>query len=629
MPKITIREKDLTSAGNLEATTNAVYIPGYANMGPVNKPTLCETVNDFYLTFGSEPYRFREDQPWQFNGVGTTWSANAINDYMGHFYQAGDYEKSYAMAIGLLKLGMPVLYERVFNKGDHKTPGKGETFEPYFVNEKKWTAKKSVSSSSLLTGNTTSVDGVTFDVVSTSPGLVGMDVYFIVTQDTVKIDNVVRDYYIFEVGRNDNYDLGTSEIPPVKTYITFDRKVAQNMPNVILVSKNQIVQDQSGLVQIHFDDKVSESASLCQVSHYDNTKKEYKKTVLNIGKVDEETWDPLTLYWKDEFNVKDMYDSLVEDGFDSSTGEQLGLNRLLDKGEYVIKYITSGAYPTLELLDVSDKKYSELSGMLIKLAADRGDCTALIDHTPNNQRPLVATSESSVYYAVAKKDGGLAKVNRVNSLGEDANTFASMYTPYGIYETSIGSVMLPASYGYLVAMAIQAQSSNNWLATAGVTRGQVPGLKSLCQNVTNAMADSYQPRNGVAINAITNIKPYGLVIWGARTLKDNVKKGDLTATSFMNIRQLTNDVKRQVWVAAKTLTYEQNNDILWIKFKNKITPLLDNMINGNGISAYEIKRQSTTKKATVKAVVRLYAIEPVEDWDITIELADSTTEILG
>ena len=53
------------------------------------------------------------------------------------------------------------------------------------------------------------------------------------------------------------------------------------------------------------------------------------------------------------------------------------------------------------------------------------------------------------------------------------------------------------------------------------------------------------------------------------------------------------------------------------------------MINGNGISAYEIKRQSTTKKATVKAVVRLYAIEPVEDWDITIELADSTTEILG
>ena len=245
MPKITIREKDLTSAGNLEATTNAVYIPGYANMGPVNKPTLCETVNDFYLTFGNEPYRFREDQSWEFNGDNKTWDAKAINDYMGHFYQAGDYEKSYAMAIGLLKLGMPVLYERVFNKGEYVTTGEGA---PYFSNEKKWTAKRSVTgdSSTWLEGNINTdilSTGVYYDVVSTSPGLVGMDVYFIVTQDTTKIDGTDRKYYIFEVGRNDNYDLGTSEMPSVKTYITFDRKVSQNMPNVILVSKNQIVED--------------------------------------------------------------------------------------------------------------------------------------------------------------------------------------------------------------------------------------------------------------------------------------------------------------------------------------------------------------------------------------------------
>lgn len=53
------------------------------------------------------------------------------------------------------------------------------------------------------------------------------------------------------------------------------------------------------------------------------------------------------------------------------------------------------------------------------------------------------------------------------------------------------------------------------------------------------------------------------------------------------------------------------------------------MVSGSGITKYEIKKQATTKKATVKAVVRLYAIEPVEDWDITIELADSYTDIAG
>ena len=46
MPKITIREEDLTSAGITNNSTNAVYIPGYAVMGPVNTPTLCESLEE-------------------------------------------------------------------------------------------------------------------------------------------------------------------------------------------------------------------------------------------------------------------------------------------------------------------------------------------------------------------------------------------------------------------------------------------------------------------------------------------------------------------------------------------------------------------------------------------------------
>ena len=250
----------------------------------------------------------------------------------------------------------------------------------------------------------------------------------------------------------------------------------------------------------------------------------------------------------------------------------------------------------------------------------------MIDHSPANERSLVG--DGSVYNWITSSEGLGGQYN-VNEFGEESNTFAAMFTPYGIYDTIYGEQMLPASYGYLAAHTAQTQSTNSWKATAGADRGRVPGLKSLCQNLTNSIADSYQPRDGVAINPITNIKPHGLVLWGSRTLKNNALNGDLTATSFLNIRQLTNDVKRQVYVAAKSLTFEQNNDLLWIKFKNKLTPLLDNMVNSGGISAYDIKKKKTDKKATIKAIVRLYAIEPVEDWDITIELADSTTEILG
>lgn len=616
MPKITIREKDLTSAGNLEATTNAVYIPGYANMGPVNKPTLCETVNDFKLTFGSIPYRFRTDQSWKFDTDGC-WESNSYNVYMGNFCQAGDYEKSYIMAVSLLKAGIPIIYERVFNRGIYNSGT--DTFH----NDNLWTAREQFQVKS---------SEEKYNIVSTSPGLSGNSIYVSVKERsydltpnvTATADKVYGYYYVFSIRRQEDQDLGISQVAPVDTIITFNSKVASQFDDAIYISSGQRCIDNSGLVEFQFG-AVSASTQLAESTEVDG---KVQETKLNITKQNGINYDQAANFWKDEFTVQDMYRYLCTISTDPQTGESLGLERLLDNGEYAIKFITSGAYPTLELKKVGNYEYNNISKRMIEIAAERGNSTALIDHTPNNQRSLVATNTNSVYYAVAGENG-FGKTTRVNSLGEDANTFAAMFTPYGIYETDIGDVMLPASYGYLAAYAAQVQSTNSWLATAGCDRGYVPGLKALCQNVTNAVADSYQPRNGIAINAITNIKPYGLMIWGARTLKDNIKKGNLTATSFLNIRQLTNDVKRQVWVASKYLTFEQNSDILWIKFKNKITPLLDNMVNGGGISTYEIKRQSTTQKATVKAVVRLYSIEPIEDWDITIELADSTTEILG
>ena len=48
------------------------------------------------------------------------------------------------------------------------------------------------------------------------------------------------------------------------------------------------------------------------------------------------------------------------------------------------------------------------------------------------------------------------------------------------------------------------------------------------------------------------------------------------------------------------------------------------MKSGNGLNDYKIERLATDKKATVKAKITLYVVEAVEDWDITIELSDST-----
>lgn len=580
MPKITIREEDLTSAGVTNVTTNAVYIPGYAVMGPVNTPTLCESLADFQSIFGTSPYIFRETQTWESIG------ADKFTGYIpsnSNFAEAGDAEKSYIFAAELLKQGLPVLYERVF-AGDVTT----------------WSASRNFDG----THGTEPEEGTVMTLRSATPGLVSKDIYCTIEKDTIDIGNQDSpnpvDYYIVSVGRKANADLGTSAVSKVSTKFTLDAQLSKQYDSIKYYKDLEGAVDNSGLVTFSF---VSDIVSI------------------EVGSPETEIEFTLTADTSnDEFAVKDMYTFLSTNGQNALTNEPQGFDRLLDKGEYVIKHITAGAYPVFGY----DSTNSIVTTM-ITTAANRGDAVALIDPTNDTGKSLAALNSNSVYAKIKE----YATSPRYNELGEDIYSYGAVYMPYGIYTSSVTGeqVELPGSFAYLIALAVSVQNNPNWYAVAGVTRGVVPNLVALSQNVTNAVADSYTPRDDISINPITNIKPYGLTIWGSRTLKNNARAGDLTATSFMNVRNLVCDVKRTVFVAAKRLTFEQNNDILWINFKAQITPTLEQMLQGNGLTGYELIRQKTTKKATLKAKIVLYCVEPVEDFDITISLTDSETTI--
>ena len=254
------------------------------------------------------------------------------------------------------------------------------------------------------------------------------------------------------------------------------------------------------------------------------------------------------------------------------------LDKLEDKGEFTVKYITSGGYPVLGYNENS------ITRRMLSLCASRGDSVAIIDHTNYSERKLMATDPTSVFYEVA------------NAKFENAQ-FGAMFTPWANYSglpiswkevnigdvgykdaPSVNSIQLPASFAYLAALAVSIRSNANWEAIAGVKRGQVPYITSLNtkERLSNTIADSYQSRDDkTSINAITNIRPYGLTIWGNRTLFDNNKAQNLRASSFLNLRNLCSDIKKVVYTACKDLLFEQNSEILWINFKSRITPLLE------------------------------------------------------
>lgn len=568
MPQIKIREVDTTTVGASNSVTNTVYIPGYANIGPLNVPTLCGTLADFQRIFGAQPYHYSEN--WTYASLGYEDSENKT------FVRKGDYEKSYLMAVGLLNLGMPVIFERCY------------AFNGAGKEEEQLAALSYTFTSDALGG---SGENSVF-LQSVEAGEAGSGISASISSERVTGENDT-DYILFTltVSRAANDYLGLPEVASTNTVFAIS---GQNIPSTVtLLSQLEGQTDTSGLVIFKAKGDISEIAP----------------GEIILTETAFETVPPTTPM---EFNLTSFYQQLAT-RFNSELAA--GQNPLMDRGEYVFKFLTAGGYPTFGPL--ADKGNNPLTYSMAKMAAARGDLIALTDYA----ELYGDHTNMSLFNAVTELCS--------KSLTENAWSYAAMFAPYAIYYSGNvdANVVLPASYGYLASLASSIQNNPDWLAIAGVTRGIVPNLIALNERMPAAIADAYQPRNGVSINTITDVKPYGLRIWGNRTLKDNKVAGDLVATSFLNIRHLANDIKRIVYVTSKRCTFEQNNDILWVNYKAQIIPTLDQMTTGGGLSGYKITRQATDKRATLKAKITLYAIEAVEDFDITIELADGVTAI--
>lgn len=320
----------------------------------------------------------------------------------------------------------------------------------------------------------------------------------------------------------------------------------------------------------------------------------------------------------DGINIANMYNSLQSLYAITDTG-------LSDKGNYSIKYLTSGGYPVYE--------YSQnaLVTQMMNLCVERGDCVAFIDHTDNPYRNQNIDQPGSLYYTVK------------NDLTFQTNgEFATMFTPWATYNrtttdldeqlrTADGydpTIRMPASFAYFLGLGDSVITNPNWLAIAGVARGLVQNLSSggMTTNIPNGAADKMSPRDGIAINPITNIRPYGYTIWGNRTLKNNATQGNLTATSFLNIRNLVSDIKKEVYRVCRKLTFEQNSDVLWANFKSELTPLLDRMLHGYGISNYKLQKDVEhpryNERATLCVKIIISPVEAVEDFYVSIVMQD-------
>ena len=434
---------------------------------------------------------------------------------------------------------------------------------------------------------------IEFKIKSTQVGRIGTSVSY--TFSKIPNKSVYNLTVTRESGNGFSYVSAT-------TYLTTDRALVTDDCWLFDDTSLNGVKDKSGLVEF--------------------TGGDWKVPTTNVNTFETES-NTLTLgsdvvATADEFTLSDMY-AVLPNLFD----------KLSDRGTYVIRFISSGAYPTIRTIAES------ATTKMLKVATARGECTALIDDI--YQGEVVDPTNSESTYAVIKDFmERISDVDRINPVTkETVDNYGSAFIPYArykcdtVYNAITGNAYIfdtYASFGYLYAYAQAVKAGNpEYLAMAGFERGVLPNCVVLLQPITDAVANAIQPTDDYSINAICNVKPRGIMVWGNRTLKDNSVKHELTHQSFLNIRQACSPIKRQVIYACKSLTFEQNTDVLFANFKAKITPLLDRMVSGGGIGDYQILRIKTTKKATVKAKIIITPIEPVEDWDITLELSDTVS----
>lgn len=362
-----------------------------------------------------------------------------------------------------------------------------------------------------------------------------------------------------------------------------------------------------------------------------------------------------------------------------------------DKAKYDLRFITIGGLPLLghdgnEVGTSTERIKPVHSYAALRCASDRGDAVAVLDipqgsvqiidaidkgQTPEDPSTwiysykfvtlrssyLIDTWVNEIYGDIANE-----KITRngVSWLDAEKKTetrgrYGSIWGPKCTCTIDGEPTLINCSQDYLVAFGNMISKYPSWFAAAGSIRG-VSGYNNLVPTMLfgDSDVDIFQrralstvqvtdPETGaittkevglghVATNVVSEIRPYGYILWGNRTMHPlNVPEAanssnatvQLVASSFLNIRHLCIDIKKTLYRVCRQLSFEPNSDVLWTKFENAISPLLDRMKANQGINGYQIIQVPTRKKALLVARIKIVPIEAVEDFDITVELSDS------
>lgn len=226
--------------------------------------------------------------------------------------------------------------------------------------------------------------------------------------------------------------------------------------------------------------------------------------------------------------------------------------------------------------NVPPPKLSDIHSSMLNLAETRGDCIALIDTNPHWE-PITLP----MY------------VELLNS------SYAPVHAPW-CYCNNVeasGTILMPPSFIFLhtlLSNLINNTEAQKWFPPAGVTRATARIVKKPLYEIGSVLLNAWQNNTLARVNPIMKLKNYGYVIYGQYTSYVAIDEYTHSALESLNVRLISNAVKKQIFNTCLKLAFEPNNSSLWMRFYDSMDKYLLFMKRNDGLYDYRIQMDETT-----------------------------------
>lgn len=206
---------------------------------------------------------------------------------------------------------------------------------------------------------------------------------------------------------------------------------------------------------------------------------------------------------------------------------------------------------------------------------NRGDCVG-IHHIHSNtsvSSASAATSSENIITVYGEKYH--VDINRIStSVVTDSNLIAT-----------------PLSADVAGCLARTDRVASPWFSPGGATRGRILDVVKLAKDLSDSDQDDLYDSG---VNPVVTFPGEGTILFG-----DKTNKASTSTLSRINVARLFIYLKKVIGTSARSLLFEQNDDITRNLFINAVTPLLETIRGQRGITDFRVICDATNNTADI------------------------------